>query len=258
MFTKSGIHSIPLLDTSNVTTMVSMFSYTENLTTIPQLDTSSVTNMNAMFLNSNIQSVPPLDLSSCTTAAEIFAGCDHLTSFPKLMNTSNLAGPSDEMFKNCSSAVGTIDLFDTSGITEFSSMFYNCARMTSVPAFDTSSATTMFDMFYGCSSLTTVPELDCSNVTTIFGMFGVCSALTDVGGLRNLGNAYTSNKVSDLDLIDCTALTSASTHNILTKLGDISSTGRNVYVAFDSSIYSQLDPDDISSATAKGWAVIAR
>ena len=69
----SSLTTIPLLDTSKVTDMRYMFNGCSNLTTIPQLDTSKVTNMRYMFYNcANIEQIhmihisTDLDISSCT------------------------------------------------------------------------------------------------------------------------------------------------------------------------------------------------
>ena len=45
----SSLTTIPLLDTSNVTNMNSMFGNCKKLTTIPLLNTSKVTSMGSMF-----------------------------------------------------------------------------------------------------------------------------------------------------------------------------------------------------------------
>jgi len=46
----NSLTTVPLFDTSNVTSMNSMFSYCTSLTTVPLFDTSNVTNMNSMFI----------------------------------------------------------------------------------------------------------------------------------------------------------------------------------------------------------------
>ena len=71
----------PLLDTSNVTDMRSMFSSCSNLTTIPLLNTSNVTNMNNMFNScSNLTTIPLLDTKKVTNMGNMFYGCSSLNN----------------------------------------------------------------------------------------------------------------------------------------------------------------------------------
>ena len=70
----------PLLDTSSVTNMESMFTSCTNLTTIPLLNTSKVTNMTLMFAScTNLTTIPLLDTSSVTGMTKTFYGCTSLS-----------------------------------------------------------------------------------------------------------------------------------------------------------------------------------
>ena len=90
----------PLLDTSKVTNMESMFRGCSNLTAIPLLDTSKVTNMYNMFDNcSSLTTIPQLDTSSATDMPYMFHNCSNLTIIPEL-NTSNVTDMS-YMFYGC-------------------------------------------------------------------------------------------------------------------------------------------------------------
>ena len=68
-----GLTTIPLLNTSSVTTMAYMFQYCNNLTSIPLLDTSSVTNMANMFYGCISLSDDSLNniLAMCTSTTKI-------------------------------------------------------------------------------------------------------------------------------------------------------------------------------------------
>ena len=58
-----------------------MINGCSKLTTIPLLDTSNVTNMSSMFAYCNrLESVPALDASKCTNFSNMFEGCSKLTS----------------------------------------------------------------------------------------------------------------------------------------------------------------------------------
>ena len=71
-------------DTSNVTTMSSMFEYCPKLTTIPQLDTSNVTSMYSMFQSCpKLTTIPQLDTSKVTNMSNMFYACPKLTTIPQ-------------------------------------------------------------------------------------------------------------------------------------------------------------------------------
>lgn len=71
--------TIPLLDTSGVTTMTNMFANATNLISIPLLNTSSVTNTGSMFQHcDSLVTVPILDLSSVTFMRYMFRYCPSL------------------------------------------------------------------------------------------------------------------------------------------------------------------------------------
>ena len=68
-------------------------------TEVPLLDTSNVTSMTSMFNDCiNLTTIPLLDMSSCTSATNMFSGCTNLANVP-LLNTSNLSRMN--MFSNC-------------------------------------------------------------------------------------------------------------------------------------------------------------
>ena len=76
---KNFITTIPLLDTSQVSNMSSMFYNSRSLITIPPLDTNKVTNMNNMFQNcAALTKVPPLDTSQVTNMRYICYNCKSL------------------------------------------------------------------------------------------------------------------------------------------------------------------------------------
>ena len=109
------------------------------------------------------------------------------------------------------SVIEKLDLssFDTSNVTNMSSMFYGCSSLTSLDlsSFNTSSVTNMDSMFSGCSSLTSLDlsSFNTSSVTDMQSMFSQCSLLTslDVSG-------FNTSKVTNMsDMFrDCSSLTS--------------------------------------------------
>ena len=131
----------PLIDTSNVTSMDSMFYYCSRLTTLPQLDTSNVTNMNNMFYNcSSLTTLPQLDTSNVTNMNNMFYYCYSLTTLPQL---------------------------DTSNVTTLSYSFNSCISLTTVSELDTSKVTNMGFIFYNCQSLTTIEGISVKSMGVI-------------------------------------------------------------------------------------------
>ena len=181
------IENINLLDTSNVTTMISMFNYCRKLATlnVSNFDTSKVTDMSWMF-------------SSCTGLTSL-----DVSNF----NTSNVTDMSG-MFNLCSKLTGLdVSKFDTSKVTDMSSMFYSCGSTSlDVSNFNTSNVTNMSQMFYDCSSTSLdLSNFDTSKVTSMSRMFESCSILTGL----DLRSFDTSNVIDMSGMFEsCSSLTS--------------------------------------------------
>jgi surface protein len=147
----SSLTSVPLFDTSNVTSTYEMFRGCSNLTSSPLFDTRNVTNMGDMFYGcSSLTSVPLFDTSSCTNMDSMFYGCASLTSIP-LFDTSNVT-TTYQMFRGCSNLTSS-PLFDTGNATNISEMFQDCTSLTAVPLFDTAKALDMKYMFANCPNV---------------------------------------------------------------------------------------------------------
>ena len=71
---------MPLVDTSNATSMYGMFENTKGLVQLPLLNTSKVTNMTNMFYNSGISTIPLLDTSNVTSMIDMFSNVGSLTN----------------------------------------------------------------------------------------------------------------------------------------------------------------------------------
>ena len=92
---------IPLLNTSKVRTMASMFDGCHSLTTVPLFNTSNVTNMSNMFGSClKLTTVPLFDTSKVTNMRNMFNHCDSLTTVPSF-DTVNVRDM-DYMFNYCS------------------------------------------------------------------------------------------------------------------------------------------------------------
>ena len=138
MFEKmTNIGSVDLsdLNSSNVTSLVDIFSTCTNLTSVDlsSFETPLLTNMQGMFYNcKNIESV---DLSMFDTS-----------------NVTNMQG----VFQNASK-LRSVDVssFDTSNVTNMQLLFDGCSLLTSVDlsSFNTASVTNMQNAFRNCSSM---------------------------------------------------------------------------------------------------------
>ena len=145
-----------------------------------------------------------------------------------------------------------IDLsgWDTSNITDMSSMFKDCISLTSldVSGFDTSKVTSMNNMFNNCSFLTSldVSGFDTSKVTNMNNMFTGCHRLSNL----TLGNDWASNSsISSFSLSSC-PLTHESAVDVINKLATRSN---SPVIKFSSKV--GLYQSEIDVATNKGWSV---
>ncbi|MBR5578161.1 MAG: BspA family leucine-rich repeat surface protein, partial [Lachnospiraceae bacterium] len=218
------------IDTSNVTTMESMFYGCKKLESLDlsNFDTIKVENMKHMFYSCT--SLGALDVSSfdtekVTDMSYIFYSCESLEN----LNINNFKTPlvtkMTSMFYNCKELT-TLNLsnLDTSKITDMSSMFSGCNGLTSLnlSSFNTELVTNMNYMFRNCSSLEqiNVSSFNTANVTTMSNMFFGCSSLTSldlssfdlsqvvygnsqtplsgfIGGLTSLTTLKTPKNISD-------------------------------------------------------------
>jgi len=202
-------------DTSNVTTMGSMFFRCSNLTSLDlsSFDTSNVTTISYMFyLCGNLTSLDlsSFDTSNVTTMSSMFDGCSNLTSLDlSSFDTSNVTDMGST-FDGCSNLT-SLDLssFDTSKVTTMKCMFDGCGNLTSLDlsSFDTSNVTDMSYMFYGCSNLISLDlsSFDTSKVYTMKYMFDECSSLTSLD-LSSFNTSYVSTM--DFMFYGCNNLTS--------------------------------------------------
>ena len=165
------IEGIELFDTSNVTSMDSMFNGMSSLTSldVSHFNTSNVTFMDSMFYG--MSSLTSLDVSHFDTSKVITMA----NMFNSLKNVTNL----------------DVSGFDTSNVTHIWGMFYGMSNLISLDLsnFDTSSVTDMSYMFAGLRSLTSLDlrSFNTANVTTMFLMFTGMSNLSEL----SLGTDFT-------------------------------------------------------------------
>ena len=144
-----------------------------------------------------------------------------------------------------------LEYFDTSNVTNMSSMFYLCTNLTELDLsdFDTSKVTDMSSMFSSCDSLTEldVSNLDTSNVIYMHEMFYNCSSLKEL----NVSNFDTS-KVTDMSYMfrNCSSLIYLNVSNF-----DTSNVTNMSYMFVDCSSLTKLDVSnfDTSNVTDMSW-----
>ena len=159
-------------DTSNVTTMESMFKLPKATSlNLSSFNTAKVQNMVSMF---NLEVIPALDLSSFNTA-----------------NVVNMSG----MFNLPAATALNISSFDTSNVVNMSSMF----TLASLPElnlsnFNTENVTDMSGMFsLGSVESLDVSMLDTSKVTNMYSMFDLPKAKN-----LTLGGKFTTVSASSM------------------------------------------------------------
>lgn len=164
-----------------------------------QISSSNVSDIIIQYLNN-------VDVLSCK---ELFKNSE-ITEAP-LFDTSNITDMSS-MFYYCN-YLTTVPLYDTSNVTDMSYMF-GSSDIELVPLFDTSNVTDMRWMFQGCSNLTTISEIDMSNVTSAYEMFQYCQKLTTIP-LFNTSNVtdmsemfYGCNNLTTISKLDMSSVTS--------------------------------------------------
>lgn len=197
-----------------------------------------------------------------TNASYLFYNGYRLDYLNEILSVCENTTEAIKMFAHCSSLRSlNLSNFDTSKVTNFSSMFERCSSLTTIPQFDTSSGTDFGNMFESCFSLTTVPQFDTSKGTNFGSMFERCSSLTDFGGLENLGQAYETTQSANysnykLNLSTCTALTEQSLMNVINNLYDIAAKGCNTQqLVLGSKNLAKLTAEEIAIATNKGFSV---
>ena len=125
-------HAVEIMNNwdSTKTSFGTTFQEDRNLVIMPLLDTSNVTTMSGAFYgNYTLTSIALLNTENVTSMSECFRECRGLTSVPKF-NTKKVT-TMQKMFASCYD-LASIPLFDTSAITSsagFTGMFTNCFNL---------------------------------------------------------------------------------------------------------------------------------
>ena len=217
MFFQSNLESINVskFDTSNVTSMESMFDETAatEIRGLDNLNTSKVTNMNSMFRathNLKTLNLGDFNTSNVTNMNSMFYGCgaDKISGIENF-DTSKVTDMSHMFESAYATEIRGIEKLNTSNVTDMNYMFaWNGLTSINLSNFDTSKVTNMSGMFSGSEALTLdLSSLDTSNVTDMGGMFYYNKA-TEIKGMDKWNtksvvtvfNMFAESKVEIIDL----------------------------------------------------------
>ena len=190
-------------DTSQVTSMLSMFANDKNLKSLDLsgFNTSNVTDMSKLF--KSCSALTNLDVSSFNTAkvkdmSTMFNLCTSLTNLNlNNFDTKNVENM-NSMFYACRNLSSlSISNFNTAKVTDMTAMFGMCLKLSNlnVASFDTSNVKQAVGMFLYCMSLNQldVSHFNTSNITSTNGMFAFCTNLTKIDVSH-----FNTDKVTDM------------------------------------------------------------
>ena len=225
----TSLIDIPQLDTSNFTSLSSMFNGCTSLNVDREVifnaakatstqdmfyksgyikkvtftNTSGVTNFDDMFYYSRVNEVSGIDF----TNREVPSNANSLPfSYSYIQTISNVKAPENAvyLFRGAQYLKNIYNL-DTSNTTNFEEMFYECRGLKQISEIDTSKGTKFVYMFYRCYNITSIPQLDISSGIYFGNMFEDCQRLESIPEL----NAPNGTNFSQM-FIGCEALKSAS------------------------------------------------
>jgi hypothetical protein len=150
-------------------------------------------------------------LTSPSTMNGAFYGCSQM-DFSNSARNINLPDTSvitdwANAFRDCSSITGTFPSFDFTAAENFSSTWYACSSMTSVPAIFitdsevTQNVTNLNSTWSWCTSLTSFPLINTSEVTSFGETWFQCTGLTSfpsINTAKGTNFAYTWSGCSSL------------------------------------------------------------
>ena len=190
-------------DTSQVTSMLSMFANDKNLKSLDLsgFNTSNVTDMSKLF--KSCSALTNLDVSSFNTAkvkdmSTMFNLCTSLTNLNlNNFDTKNVENM-NSMFYACRNLSSlSISNFNTAKVTDMTAMFGMCFKLSNlnVASFDTSNVKQAVGMFLYCMSLNQldVSHFNTSNITSTNGMFAFCTNLAKIDVSH-----FNTDKVTDM------------------------------------------------------------
>lgn len=200
-----------------------------------------------------------IDLSGFTECRYAFSGCKNLESLVLNGTEDGVILYANYMFQDCIE-LKEVPYFNSSNVITLSSCFSNCKSLKKITEFDTGKATEMREMFNECVALEEICELNCQNTRNVQGMFYNNSSLKTLGGLKELGKAYTGSSVNytsyNLNLTMSSNLTKQSLLNVINGLYDLASHSKPAQGLFLGDVnLAKLTAEEVAIATNKGWNV---
>lgn len=258
---------------SNISSLASMFSNSNSLKTInmSEWDVSNVTDISHIFNNCsqllNVDDFSKLKFSKLKNINGMFNGCQALTG-ELIVPEMDISECTDftNIFNSCYvSKITNIENWNTSNVTNMMQSFGGCYNLEKldISNWNTSNVTSMYQTFSSCRKLTDLSEINCLKVDLPGFMFNSCTELTNFGGLKDLGNGFSTSLSANsrkLDLSSSTKLTEQSLINVLNKLYDIATKGcKTQQVVLGSTNLAKLTSEEgqqaLENATAKGWTI---
>lgn len=263
----------PLVDTSNLVEMQSMFADCTSLRIVPNLNTNNVNSMFNMFGRcNNLETVLITNYSTVTSMYNMFEGC---TSFKEFNNitTTNVENM-ERMFYDCETLekvrldatscvnmefmfaycgkLKEIELINTGNCTNMAFCFLWCGNLTSIPPINTYRVESLNSAFSSCAKLKSVPKIKCHNLKNITSIFHNSNEVTELGGFENLMISWNDA----FGLANLSKLTYQSVMNVINNLYDFRANGDNSttkLLKLHRNSLAMLSDDDIAIATNKGW-----
>ncbi len=200
-----------------------------------------------------------IDLSGFTECRYAFSGCKNLESLVLNGTEDGAILYANYMFGDCME-LKEVPYFNSSNVIALTSCFSNCKSLKKITEFDTGKATEMREMFNECVALEEICELNCQNTKNVQGMFYNNSSLKTLGGLKELGKAYTSSSVNytayNLNLTMSSNLTKQSLLNVINGLYDLASHNKVAQGLFLGDVnLAKITAEEVAIATNKGWNV---
>ena len=145
------------IDVSEITDMSGLFiNFDIRNIKIDRWDTSNVTTMKSMFLHCSAFVGTGLDTwgtSNVKDMSYMFNGCKNLNAELSSWDTSNVKDMS-YMFNGCKNLNADLSGWNVSNVIWMPQMFYKCEKLNSdISRWDVRNVRNMESMFYGCTSL---------------------------------------------------------------------------------------------------------
>lgn len=256
-----------ILNTALFTTGSKAFTVANSITKVKPLDLAGVKSLEGAFqaCSELVEIEGLLNTGSVANFYNTFFNCYKLKKIPSVLNTTQ-ATNMNYMFCNCRE-LEKIPQINTSNCTMMNYIFKGCSLIEEITGIDTSNVKTLSYAFNSCSALKRIVQLNCPNSNSISNMFDNCTALEELGGLIDLGKAFTYSMANApggrLNLSYSPNLTHDSLMNVINGLYDLNltynvangGTLKSQQLILGSTNLAKLTSDEIAIATNKGWNV---